>query len=156
MMNFVVDIINKQRLIRKLDNIGKIKDRREVVRKAARESARPLYQATKKTTGFKNHSGLLRAAIKLRASKKSRIRVGVNVIIRKLDWKVAEAKGLVRGSKKRRPAKQWAVFYGSFVELGTKYLTARHFMRNEARKHKRAVMDDFMRRIFSLIKDLAK
>lgn len=178
----VVELINGYRLQSKLRKIGSVAERREVVRKASRESARPLFTSTK--SNAPKRTGLLKRSIKLRASKKSRVRVGVNIIIRKLDWEKAVEKGLTRGklSPKRnweklksgwykvgkayhdkqpdmpefKTPKKWKLFYASFIELGTAKIRATHFMRNEARKHKKAVLNDFMRRCFALIKQAAQ
>jgi HK97 gp10 family phage protein len=177
-MQIVMELINGARLNYKLRNIASVKDKRAIVRKAARESARPLFAATKAEAPVK--TGLLKRAVKLRASKKSRIRVGVNVIIRKLDWASALKKGLVRGKygpKQEQTAsgwwrvgrtyyqtkqdiaehpKNWKLFYAGFQELGTKKIRAKHFMKRTARKYRNEVINDFMKRCFQLIKDLAK
>lgn len=154
-MNIIVKIINLERLKRKLNNMATVKDRREVIRKAARESARPLLSAIKQVTPVR--TGLLRGNVKIRASRKSRVRVGVNVIIRAIDWKKALAKGLVKGKYKRRKIpKTYRVFYGSFVEMGTSRIRARKFMKTTSKRMKKAVQMDMMKRAFQIIKDLAK
>jgi HK97 gp10 family phage protein len=156
-MGITLNIINLQRLKYKLKNMASIKDRREVIRKAARESARPLLSAVKSTTAFQNRTGLLRSSIKLRASKKSRVRVGVNVIVRSIDWKKALAKGLVRGKRrKKKIPKTYKLFYGSFVEMGTSRIRARNFMKKPAKAMRKSVQADMVKRVFQLIKDLAK
>lgn len=177
-----MEVLNGYRLHQKLLRIGKVAERREIIRKASRESARPLFTATK--ANAPKRTGLLKRSVKLRASRKSRVRVGVNIIIRKLDWEKAVTKGLTRGKLKPRrnwelkpsgwykvgnsyqqekpttsefkTPKQWKLFYASFIELGTEKIRATHFMRNEARKHKKAVMNDFMRRCFAMIKEAAR
>lgn len=181
-MSIIVELINGYRLQQKLLKIGTVPKRREIVRKASRESARPLFTSTKSNAPKK--TGLLKRSIKLRASRKSRVRVGVNIIIRKLDWEKAVEKGLTRGKlnprrnwelmptgwykvgksyQREKPTtpefqipKYWKLYYASFIELGTERIRATHFMRNEARKHKKAVMNDFMRRCFAMIKEAAR
>lgn len=181
-MSIVIELINGYRLLNKLKKIEKVPKRREIVRKASRESARPLFSSTKSKAP--KRTGLLKRSIKLRASRKSRVRVGVNIIIRKLDWEKAVEKGLTRGKLaparnweklksgwyKRNNAyyqtqpdmpefktpKKWKLFYASFIEFGTAKIRATHFMRDEARKHKKSVMSDFMKRCFALIKEAAR
>ena len=154
-MNIIMRVINLQRLKQKLENISRIATRREVVRKAAREAARPLLKATQQATPVR--TGLLKSSVKLRAAKKSRVRIGVNIIIRKIDWGKALAKGLVKGkygAGGRKPPKAYRLFYGAFVEMGTKYMSARKFMKRTAQTHKKAVQADFIHRIFELIRQL--
>lgn len=154
-MRFIVKIINLERLRRKLNNMATIKDRREVIRKAARESAKPLMSAIKQRTPVR--TGLLRSSIKVRASRKSRVRVGVNVIIRAIDWKKAVAKKLVKGKYANRATpKDYKVFYGSFVEMGTSRIKARKFMKTTSKRMKKTVQMDMVKRAFQIIKDLAK
>lgn len=181
-MQVIVELINGYRLLKKLESIGSIKEKRSLVRKASRESARPLFRATKDEAPYK--TGLLKRSIKLRASRKSRVRVGVNVIIRKLDWEKAVQKNLTRGKhpptrnwekkssgwykvgnsyqqeKPKTPEfkvpKKWRLYYASFQEFGTSRIAAKHFMRKTARKYKKQVLDDFMKRCFAAIKELAR
>jgi len=155
-MNIVVKILNIERLKRKLRNMATVKDRREVIRKASREAARPLMVAIKQVTPVR--TGLLKSSIKIRASKKSRVRVGVNVIVRAIDWKKALAKGIVRDTKRKRKKipKNYKLFYGSFVEMGTSRIRARKFMKTTSKRMKKSVQEDMFKRAFQLIKDLAK
>jgi HK97 gp10 family phage protein len=156
-MNIVVKILNIERLKRKLRNMATVKDRREVIRKAAREAARPLQAAMKQSKAFNDRTGLLRGNIKIRAMRKSRVRTGVNVIIRALDWNKALQKGLVKGKyKKRKIPKTYKLFYGSFVEMGTSRIRARKFMKTTSKRMKKSVQEDMFKRAFQLIKDLAK
>ena len=181
-MSFAFELLNGYRLQSKLSKIASIKDRRALVRKASRESARPLFKATKDVAPVK--TGLLKRSIKLRASRKSRVRVGVNIIIRKLDWEKAVQKNLTRGKypakrnwektaagwyrigksyQQEKPdipefktPKKWKLFYASFQELGTSKIAAKHFMRTAARRYKKQVINDFMKRCFAAIKGLAQ
>jgi HK97 gp10 family phage protein len=157
-MGIILNIINIQRLKRKLNDLEKVSERREVIRKASRAAARPLLSEIKSTTAYKNRTGLLRSSIKIRASKKSRVRVGVNIIIRVIDWQKALAKGLVKDEKRRRKRipKTYKAFYGQFIELGTSRIKARKFMKTPAKKMKTAIQEDMIKRTFQLIKDIVK
>ncbi len=151
----VVDFINLQRLQYKLKQMEKKADRREVIRKASREAARPLFAATKAATP--KRTGILRASVKLRAARKSRVRVGVNVIIRAIDMNKAIRAGKVNKQRQwgwthgKQPLAQWKAFYGSFVEMGTSHIRPRRFMKKTARQYKRQVQRELVRKALDMI-----
>jgi len=151
-----VKLYHAKRLQRKLSGLKRA-DKRAAVRKAARESAKPLHQATVQASP--ERTGLLKRAIKLRAARRSRVRVGVNVIVRKLDLSKAADKFQATKTFKKKFGNRtgmYKVFYAGFVELGTKKQKAQHFMRQTARRMKRKVTKDFMKRVYIEIERIAK
>lgn len=177
-MNVVMQLINAKRLQMKLNALGKMSKSRKLINKAAREAAKPLYTATK--AAAPKRTGLLIKSVKLRAARKSRTRFGVNVIIRSMDFKKAVEKGLTRGkgrkhstepiqlpsgywkvgksyykNKPYQKPKKWKVFYAGFVELGTKKIKARHWMKKVAKANRNQVMNAFTKRLFQLLKEAA-
>ena len=154
-----VQLINGERLKRKLANLDKNVQRREVIRKASREAAKPLHKVIKATTEFQNRTWTLRKSIKIRAARKSRTRVGVNIIIRAIDWEVAQRKGLIRNQrhwgwvKGKRPLAKWNVFYGGFVEYGTHRIRPRKYMKTPSHQMRKSVINHMMQEALRIIKE---
>lgn len=148
-MKIFVDIINKQRLKKKLDKLRAFPKKRQMINTAARKAAKPLHAAIVAATPVR--TGLLKKSVKLRTAKKSRTRFGVNVIVRKLDWSKAVATGKTQ-KKHAKHAKQWRIFYASFLELGTKKIKAREFMGRTAKKMGRRTQKQFIKNLDKQIK----
>ncbi len=92
---------------------------KKVIRQSIRAALKPIRDEIKGEVPLK--TGLLRSAIKVRAAKRSRVSIGVVVIIGRGDFK-------------------GDTFYGAFQEYGTSTMPGKHFMRkvfdresNEAR-----------------------
>ena len=103
---------------------------KKVVRQALREALKPLLAATRQAAP-QGLTGQLRRAVRLRAAKRTRkgnirfiVQIGAGFFVGK-------------------------TFYGSFVELGTKYIEARHFMTRVYESHKEAAKQDAIARIKS-------
>lgn len=141
-------LVNEKRLIRKLLALKKA-HRKKIVRQASRASSRQLHRKTKEAAP--EETGLLKASIKLRSAKRSRVRVGHNVIIRKIDMSKGYGKRLRRKAMKRgnEIAKNynWEIFYAGFVELGTKKIKATHFMKRTAERYGPIAQKRFMKRV---------
>lgn len=101
------------------ETVGKLltfpkKQATKAIRKGLRAGAKVMTAAVKAATPVR--SGALRRAIKTRAMKRSRNKIGVRTTI--------GAEGFYKGK----------TFYGAFVEFGTKKMDARHFMEKAAKR----------------------
>ena len=150
-------LVNEKRLIRKILALKKA-HRKKIVRTASRLSSKPLHKAT--VAAAPEETGLLKSSIKLRSAKRSRVRVGHNVIIRKIDMSKGYGKRLRKKAMKRgnEIAKNWnwEIFYASFVELGTKKIKATHFMKKVAQRHGPAAQKRFMKRVAVALRRIAQ
>ena len=101
-------------LIKKLSDLTKTQAKR-AISKGCRAGSKIIASAVKRLAPFK--SGALQRAIKVRALKRSRVWTGVSVSIGE------------------------PIFYGAFLELGTKHgITAEHFMQKAAQENRQAAM----------------
>jgi len=148
-----MSLINGDRLQRKLASLKRV-DRRKAVRDASRETARPLWESIRNVAP--KQTGLLRRTIKIRAAKKSRVRVGVNVILRGLDMQKSRDRAVISKRAKRKYRNDAQLFYGAFVEYGTKHFTARKFMKDTAERMGPTIKKAFLRRVAEIIETLAK
>lgn len=131
-------------LNRKLQTLKGPKQKK-AVRKASRESLKPLASATSRAAP--RRSGLLARSVKVRALKRSRKRVGARVTIGE-------------GSFKGR------TFYGGFIELGRKtgkrgsahrrQVEENDFMRRTAKRKRQSVLADYRQRLKGHIIQLAR
>ena len=144
MDHIVAELLYKRSLDRKLSRLKK-GPRKRVIRKAARKSMKPLHKAIVAAApkGSYKEGGTLKRNLKLRAMKRSRVRIGVMVVVGKDTWKSSKGK-------------KWDVFYANMVELGTKFQRAQNFMKDTSRRMRRSVLKHFEKQIVIEIRDLVK
>ena len=123
-----------KRLNKKLAKLAG-KDARKVIRKAVRPALKVVQKQAKKEAP--RDTGALRRAIRVRAIKRSRTRVGASVVL-------------------GAPFFTGDTFYGSFLEFGTNRIKARGFMKAAAEKKKRQALAIYKRGIRNGIIGLAK
>lgn len=162
-MQAEVYLANKKELEAKLNQInmfGKGK-KNTIIKRAAKESAKQMYTATK--FAIPRRSGSLRKSLKLRMAKRSRVRVGVNIISTRKDLfkYVGSFQQKQSTRKKRKFSAKYGysksgehIYYGGFVEYGTKYQKGSKAIKNTARAYAPAVIQDFGRRIIKMINDV--
>lgn len=150
--NSFAELYGDVQLKKKLQTLSRIQ-KRKAVRVASRQSAKPLLQRTKELAP--KRTGVLKQSIKLRASRKSRVRVGVNIIIRKKDWQKYADKKVAKGKIKASSVKR---YYASFVEFGLnkRHYEGRHFMKRAAEVMGRTVVKDFRRRLINEIRNIVR
>jgi len=144
MPNVSMTVTGDAELNRKLAALKGVKQK-QAVRKASRESLKPLAAATSRAAP--RDSGLLARSVKVRALKRSRTRVGARVSV---------GDGKFKGQ----------TFYGGFVELGRKTgkrgsvgrrrVEPNDFIRRAARQKKQSVLADYKQRLRRLIIQLAR
>lgn len=148
MVKPTIILTGSKSLNRKLANL-KSADAKRAIRTAARAAMRPVQAASQAEAPVK--SGRLRKAIKIRALKRSRSRIGISVSLNK--------KGSMFGGK---------TFYGAFQEFGwrsgkkskhdianltdsRKQNEAKHFMQKAAKRSKRQALNIYVRQLRDMV-----
>lgn len=112
------------------------KDAKKAIRQATRPALKPVLQESKQTVPVK--SGQLKKSLKIRALPRSRRFFGSRV---------------TSGAGKNQ--KLGNAFYGAFIELGTKRIKAREFMKNAANKKKKQVFRLYKEELKQVIRKIA-
>lgn len=161
-MKATVHIINKRELYQKFETLRQIPKRKTLINKAAKEAATPLFQVIKAEAPRK--SGSLKKAIKLRVSKRSRKRIGVNIAVTRINLlKYIEAYH-TRASKKKNKRKGYSSkygrskddkhwFYPAILEYGSERMKKHDYMKRNAKAYGPAIQQDFAHRIVKIIND---
>lgn len=116
--------------------------RKKVVIGALKDAAKPIVAAAKAAAPFK--SGLVRSAIRVATSKVFKGQngvIGVYVGVRK------EKGRRIKGTKIRVKIKQNDPYYWKFLELGTKKMAARPFLRPSAEANFAHSIDIFKQKL---------
>lgn len=122
-MSFEVEInlVNAQKLQRKLQHLGN-KAFKAALRKATREGAKVVKPVARSLAPVA--TGALKNSLKVKAFKRSRKWIGAKLTTNDKD-------NLFTGEQ----------FYGAFLEYGTKYISAREYLQEAARKSERKALN---------------
>ncbi len=119
-------ITGDKKLDRKLKKLGSPKLIKKVIKKGLRNGSKPIQKEAKRNAPV-GKTGQLKKNVKLRAQKRSRKSIGVNVQVGEGDFKGDQ-------------------FYAAFIEYGTSKMPARPFMRpawdKNKDKTKQSILDE--------------
>ncbi len=117
-------------LIDKLQTLKKT-TAKAAIRKGTREGAKIVKDKVRDLTPVL--TGMLRSQIKVRSLPRSRVWTGTDIMIVESNKAFKAPKRISEKAKTKlayRAKRGWGLaFYGPFVELGTKHIEARHFMK---------------------------
>lgn len=119
------EVVGQRELFARLRQLPP-KVQRKVVRPALRAAAKVIHAEAKQLVPVR--SGALQKSLKVRAQKRKRDSIGVNV---------QTGEKFFRGP----------VFYGGFVEYGTRKMQGRHFMQSAFDRTSRAQTETMLRAI---------
>jgi HK97 gp10 family phage protein len=131
-----IRVIGDKALQRKLKGLED-KMQKKIVRKALREGGKIVLREAKNRAP--KDTGSLRASLKLRSLKRSKKRIGVQIVTD--EAALMKAKDRKAGRKvKRSTNADRLLFYAAFVELGTRNMPARPFLRPALKSKKAEVI----------------
>ena len=109
---------------------------KKIIRKAARRAAKPVLDRARAFAP--RRSGALERSLKIRALRRSRRRTAIGV-------QVSTDKGWFKGDE----------FYGAFVELGTKHIEAKKYLRDARDQSRGAVKEVWIKELRQILSELA-